>query len=109
MSVWLLLAEVKRNAHAGHTREQGARYLEWITRAERAGRATTLGYNTLVGNDWAIECDDQDEADWLHDWLIRECGFTETMIRTSKNPPRTNAKRAADLAAQVRDLRKELR
>lgn len=87
MTVWLLLAEVKRNAHAGHTREQGARYLQWITRAERTGRARPAGHSTLVGNDWAIECDDQDEADWLRDWLIDKCGFTETMIRTRREEP----------------------
>lgn len=87
MTVWVLVDEMTRNAHAAHSPDQGLRYMHWVRRAEATGRATVHGPVCLVGNNWAVECDTSAEAEWLIGWLIESCGFRPTMLRTTRRDP----------------------
>jgi hypothetical protein len=82
VSVWLIVQEIKWLA-VGHSRAQSITWMNWINRAEKAGRAFTVPPVTIAGSTWAIECDTRADALWLNAYLMDACGFLPSMLRVT--------------------------
>jgi hypothetical protein len=80
VTVHLIVQEVKYLAVGRHTEEQSRRWNLFLQRAHDSPRVRILFPITLIGNDWSVECDDREHAEWFCRWLIGECGFTRTML-----------------------------
>lgn len=84
MSV-VLVREVKYVSVGKHTDEQRLLWERFLLSSEKTGRASMVpGTSTFLGNDWLIDCDDWEHAEWLCGWLIESCGFMRSMLQIKK-------------------------
>ena len=81
----VLVREVKWNAVGRRTVEQQERWFWFVAHAANTGRAVVVpGTSTVIGNDWFIECDDREHAEWLCGWLKDFCGFMNSMLKVRR-------------------------